>query len=530
MREYDYLISVIISAYNVEKYLPECIDSVLCQTIGKENIQIILVDNASTDGTADICGQYAEKNSNITLVSLTENVGPSGGRNAGISYIRGKYVNFLDSDDKWEKTAFEKAYDFFEEHYDEIDLIAPRIQNFDAFGGWHTLDYVFSKDRVVNITDEYDSIKTTVHSFVKSEVVGKLLFDEQTNNCEDTKFVTEIILKKRKYGACRSSVYCYRRHKSTKSLVQTVKDTEEYYTVFFEQVFPYLIKLSQKKYGYVTQYVQYLVMYSMQWRLLDPLPNWMTEADIAEYTDRMRWILMHIDDHIILEQRNIYKEHKIFCLRLKYGDDIYSQFKLVAGNLMFHNLCWCRMDNRAILNYWWHGIEKAGSLRVTGEINFPFPKEDYEIVALDSAGNRFPLIFDEYQERQKLSLGQPCLTLRPFEVTLPLEGIEWVEFRLTYQRAEFPLYINAGKFSEASMNPPESYSVKEGWLFSRTETRLQMEPYSRKSLHRHRRMLWKGLFQRKDKRAIVCRLFAAVLRRLSGKQDIRISFGKERIV
>ena len=104
----QFLFSVIIPVYNVENYLHETIESVVDQTIGfEENIQLILVNDGSKDGSLDICREYEKKYPrNVTVVDK-ENGGVSSARNTGIEYIRGKYVNFLDSDDKWEPQSFE---------------------------------------------------------------------------------------------------------------------------------------------------------------------------------------------------------------------------------------------------------------------------------------------------------------------------------------------------------------------------------------------------------------------------------------
>ncbi len=99
------LISVIIPVYNVEKYLRECVDSVLSQTY--KSYEIILVDDGSTDGSGEICDEYAEKHSNVSVIHKA-NSGPSATRNVGIKLAKGEYIYFLDSDDYIVPAAFEK--------------------------------------------------------------------------------------------------------------------------------------------------------------------------------------------------------------------------------------------------------------------------------------------------------------------------------------------------------------------------------------------------------------------------------------
>lgn len=94
--ELKYLISVIIPVYNVEDYLCECVDSVINQTY--KNLEIILVDDGSTDSSGKICDDYAEKDERISVIHQ-KNGGLSAARNAGLSKSNGEYIYFLDSDD-----------------------------------------------------------------------------------------------------------------------------------------------------------------------------------------------------------------------------------------------------------------------------------------------------------------------------------------------------------------------------------------------------------------------------------------------
>jgi glycosyltransferase involved in cell wall biosynthesis len=101
-------VSVIIPVYNVEKYLRECLDSIINQTFS--NIEIICVDDGSTDSSADILKEYSTRDNRITIITK-ENGGLSSARNAGIDIATGEYLTFLDSDDYLEKEAIQTLYD-----------------------------------------------------------------------------------------------------------------------------------------------------------------------------------------------------------------------------------------------------------------------------------------------------------------------------------------------------------------------------------------------------------------------------------
>lgn len=89
-------VSVIVPIYNVEPYLQRCVNSILCQTL--RDIEIILVDDGSTDNSASLCDDYAKADSRVTLIHQ-KNTGLSGARNAGLYIMTGEYVSFIDGDD-----------------------------------------------------------------------------------------------------------------------------------------------------------------------------------------------------------------------------------------------------------------------------------------------------------------------------------------------------------------------------------------------------------------------------------------------
>jgi glycosyltransferase involved in cell wall biosynthesis len=111
------LISVVVPVYNVEKYLNECVDSILAQTY--ENLEIILVDDGSPDRCPQICDQYAAAHANVRVVHK-QNGGLSSARNAGLEVATGEWITFIDSDD-WIVDA--NAYNDVMAHRDEADII-----------------------------------------------------------------------------------------------------------------------------------------------------------------------------------------------------------------------------------------------------------------------------------------------------------------------------------------------------------------------------------------------------------------------
>ena len=111
-------VSVIIPVYNVKSYLRQCMDSVVGQTL--KEIEIICVDDQSTDGSLQILQEYAEKDDRIQIITQ-KNAGAGAARNNGMRYATGKYLSFLDSDDFFELDMLEKAYEKAEA--DQADFV-----------------------------------------------------------------------------------------------------------------------------------------------------------------------------------------------------------------------------------------------------------------------------------------------------------------------------------------------------------------------------------------------------------------------
>ena len=100
-------ISVIVPVYNVEKYLRKCIDSLTNQTL--KDIEIILVNDGSTDNSGSIIDEYAKQDKRVIAIHK-ENGGQSSARNMGLDIAKGKYVGFIDSDDWIELDMYENMY------------------------------------------------------------------------------------------------------------------------------------------------------------------------------------------------------------------------------------------------------------------------------------------------------------------------------------------------------------------------------------------------------------------------------------
>ena len=130
------LVTVIVPVYNTEKYLAECVDSILAQTYAA--LEVLLIDDGSTDGSPALCDRYAARDARVQVLHQ-ENAGVSAARNAGIERASGKYIAFADSDDRIAPEMIASLVDQAEAH--GADCVSCRIQQFWPDGKTQTQTY-----------------------------------------------------------------------------------------------------------------------------------------------------------------------------------------------------------------------------------------------------------------------------------------------------------------------------------------------------------------------------------------------------
>ena len=338
MKENKFKISVIIPIYNVEKYLEESIKSIVNQTIGFENIQMILVNDGSPDDSEKICLKYKNKYPNNVIYVKQKNAGVSAARNNGLKYATGKYINFFDSDDIWDRDAYKKAVDFLDRD-ESVDLVCFRLKFFEKSTGYHALDYKFTRDGIIDVNEEPGSILLHITtSIIRSEAISENPFDTRLKICEDTKVLYQIILNKLKYGIISSSNYNYRKREDQSSAIQGSKAKVYWYTDTIEYAHKYLLDLSIKKFGKVIPYVQHFLMYELQWRVKCGIKATLSASEKKKYLSNLRYIMRYIDDNVIVEQRNIGMYEKLNAFLLKYGKKLESKIKIVDGDFYINNV------------------------------------------------------------------------------------------------------------------------------------------------------------------------------------------------
>lgn len=223
----SYQVTVIMAVYNVEQYIEEAIQSLIRQTIGFENIQVIMVNDGSTDNSKAICQKYASQYSNNIVYLEQSNKGQSAARNAGLKHALGKYINFLDPDDILSDNAIEEALRFLECHSLEIDFVTIPLMYFEGESGLHAKYRPLGrKNRIVNLLHNPECfILSSSASFYKREILSRHKFDCSLVTAEDMELNAELYRENPQFGyVCENQVlYFYRRRIAGGSNVDKVR-------------------------------------------------------------------------------------------------------------------------------------------------------------------------------------------------------------------------------------------------------------------------------------------------------------------
>ncbi len=205
-------ISIIVPVYNVEKYIRKCVDSICGQTYG--NLEIILVDDGSTDSSGMICDQYEKKDTRIVVVHK-QNGGLSDARNAGMEVATGSYIGFVDSDDWIEPNMYERLLALCES--EQLDVAAACfVEEYESGVGQRE----FSDETLILNGLEMLKINVFGHTkylvtnsvwdrLYKREILKGLLFP--VGQCyEDMCFSVKVFLRANRCGLIHSGLYHYR--------------------------------------------------------------------------------------------------------------------------------------------------------------------------------------------------------------------------------------------------------------------------------------------------------------------------------
>ena len=251
----NFYISIIRLVGNEILTIEESIDSIIAQNRDfEENIQLILLDTGSSDGSYQIAQKYKEKYpKNVKLLKSNEDSFSLGVYfNQALEEADGEFIHFFDNRSELSSNAFSEAKKYLKKYSSEVDIVQIPTYYFDKKlkKGLPKLDYV--KTDIVDVTEHINhSIIYYGASFIKKDAIGDLRFNEDLLDCDIDLFLTEILSKKEKYALVQTATFLRFKRRLDDDL-----KTKEYVENKFKFFFDYLI---DKFDGNVPRYVQYIL-------------------------------------------------------------------------------------------------------------------------------------------------------------------------------------------------------------------------------------------------------------------------------
>ncbi len=248
-KKYEKHLSVIIPVYNTEEYLRECLNSVVAQAI--EGMEILLVDDGSTDASGSICDEYAAEHDCIRVFHI-DNHGQSYARKTGVISAKGEYIGFVDSDDWVTDNMYGDMLGYAVDN--SLDMVCcglvyekgtTAIQRYnDADPGVYDFEAIQKEilpGALAFGTDYTADRKIEPHlvdKLIRKEIITKVLseIDEQVYWGEDALSVLKCILLANRIGILRKTPYHYRVHTSSISLKSDVRALDSYQRLIWDLV------------------------------------------------------------------------------------------------------------------------------------------------------------------------------------------------------------------------------------------------------------------------------------------------------
>lgn len=327
--------SIVSACYNVEEYLDDFLFSIQNQTLGfKKNIQLILVDDGSTDRTLDLMKKWEQKYPNNIIVLQQSNSGQSAARNLGLTKVKYEWVTFIDPDDFLHPESLKKIAK--EITVTDIPLcmavmnLIPFYEGKLGFIDNHPLNYRFESLVTVRQVKDLDDhiVMSASSAVVRRDVIKKhkLSFSEQCRPCfEDALFLNQYLSYCMEDSVIymKEAKYFYRKRSNATSTLDKSTQDEKYYLNVFEQGYKSLIKHYEDTHRYMPLFIQKTLFYATYWYfklLVNQEHNayFLSDSQRAKFIKNIKEVYKAVTEESILDYRGpIDDYYRLGCLKLK---------------------------------------------------------------------------------------------------------------------------------------------------------------------------------------------------------------------
>ncbi|GAA1358223.1 hypothetical protein GCM10009596_10870 [Arthrobacter rhombi] len=310
------LFSVLVAAYNVESYIQGTLTSLERQTFGIDNIQVIIVDDGSTDSTLRIAQKWAKKQKNTTVLTQA-NEGAASARKLALEHATGTWVTVVDPDDILDRDYFSAVADFIErDTQGECTMLVSRVVLLNGETGGltngHPLDFRFRDgSRITSLLEEPTNIQLGATAFLRRSILSA--HDLTYNPLIEPTFEDAHLLGRYLstvdnpiIGIVADARYYYRKRSDQSSLVQSSWGTNARYSTVLELGYLDMLRQVKNSLGYVPRWAQNMVLYDLAWYFKEESKQhsrtaWISGQLKEDFLTLLSKVFAHIEVEAILE-------------------------------------------------------------------------------------------------------------------------------------------------------------------------------------------------------------------------------------
>ena len=519
------IFSIVVAAHNVSSYIEEAIESIINQDYDFKKVEIILVNDGSTDSTGSMCDKYAAKYDNIKVIHQ-ENRGVSNARNNGLKLASGRYINFLDGDDKLSPNTLNAVSSFYEKYKDKTDVVSIPLRFFGERDGDHILNDKFQNGtRLIDLNIEPDTKQLSIAScFIQKQALTNRMFDERLEYAEDAKLLQEIFLDSPRLGVVAESCYEYRKHSDSDSAIGNAFVNPAWYITSLQYFSRDLIRICLKKYKKIPRFLQHVLAYDLQFKIMQAsIPmSVMSEVDKKRYKKLLWKVYDYIDDDIIFEQWRTSFEAK-FMIVSKKRNKLPQQERYDDGRVIYSFGDVGAFD----ISYAPVTVEFIKLSKESIEIEGWLPRYKYmddKTVPLfvEADGIKYEaILFNRNSDRRCVyACEEKLFDVIGFRLNIPIDHEIKIRF---FRETKFgPRIVKALEFSlfaPLTRSLDNMYFQNNGWILRREDVSLVIRKEDGDS-KAYEKPLLRELYEKGERRAVISRILVNFLRRHILKRPI----------
>ena len=333
-------VSIVVPVYNAEKYLEQCIESIIGQDVGLGSIELVLVNDGSKDKSGKICERYAARFASNIVYLDQKNAGVSEARNAGVRAATGAFIGFVDADDYISSNTVSSVLTYFDDAPSSVDVAVIRVMQFGYYSAERSINLKFNEGtRTIDLehAEWQDVYARVAPAFFRSDTAKRHYFHKEIGIYEDTRFMAEVLSENMKLGVVMGGVYYNRIHAGdvNASITTGAAKEKRFYLDSPEKVSLYLLAKFKGKKKYPPLYFQFVALYEMRWRMFHNPHNPQEVLSKSEYSTYKKVndsILRLVSDEAIMQFEMYSLSQRMYLLNLKYGRDVAKAAVLNSDN------------------------------------------------------------------------------------------------------------------------------------------------------------------------------------------------------